>query len=105
MTDLSATPGATLTRARSIALDEGLNYVYTGNVHDAEGGSTYCPGCRKALIVRDWYDIRGYHLTEDGDCGNCGTRIAGRFGRFGKPFGPRRMPVRLKKESMSSFPT
>jgi pyruvate formate lyase activating enzyme len=105
MTDLSATPGATLTRARSIALDEGLNYVYTGNVHDAEGGSTYCPGCRKALMVRDWYDIRGYHLTEDGDCGNCGTRIAGRFGRFGKPFGPRRMPVRLKKESMSSFPT
>jgi pyruvate formate lyase activating enzyme len=60
MTDIGPTPPATLTRARSIALRAGLNYVYTGNVHDESGGSTYCPSCGEALIVRDWYDIRGY---------------------------------------------
>jgi pyruvate formate lyase activating enzyme len=95
MTDIEATPPATLTRAREIAQLAGLNYVYTGNVHDQTGGSTYCPSCEKALIVRDWYDIRGYQLTEEGACKYCGTKISGRFQKFGKPFGPRRIPVRL----------
>jgi pyruvate formate lyase activating enzyme len=95
MTDISATPPATLTRAREIGQRAGLNYVYTGNVHDETGGSTYCPSCSSALIRRDWYDIRGYQLTDDGACSHCGTRIAGRFQKFGKPFGPRRIPVRL----------
>jgi pyruvate formate lyase activating enzyme len=95
MTDVAPTPPATLTRARAIALEEGLSFVYTGNVHDEAGGSTYCPGCAKAVIVRDWYDIRGYRLTEQGACGHCGARVAGRFGEFGKAFGPRRIPVRL----------
>ena len=57
MTDMPATPPATLTRARHIALKEGLHYVYTGNVHDPEGDTTYCPSCHKPLIVRDWYQI------------------------------------------------
>jgi pyruvate formate lyase activating enzyme len=95
MTDVPATPAATLTRAREIAQLAGLNYVYTGNVHDARGGSTYCPSCGKPLIVRDWYRIDGYHLDEQGACAHCGTRIAGRFGRFTRPFGPRRIPVRI----------
>ena len=98
MTDIHATPPATLTRAREIAQLAGLNYVYTGNVHDETGGSTYCPSCEKAVIVRDWYDIRGYHLTDEGACKNCGTQITGRFQKFGKPFGPRRIPVRLQQE-------
>jgi pyruvate formate lyase activating enzyme len=95
MTDIAPTPPATLTRAREIAQREGLNYVYTGNVHDESGGSTYCPSCAKPVIARDWYDIRGYQLTEEGACRHCGARIAGRFQKFGKPFGPRRIPVRL----------
>ena len=95
MTDIGPTPASTLTRAREIARLAGLNYVYTGNVHDETGGSTYCPSCEKAVIVRDWYDIRGYHLGEDGACSFCGARLAGRFQKFGKPFGPRRIPVRL----------
>jgi pyruvate formate lyase activating enzyme len=95
MTDIPPTPPATLSRARAIALREGLRYVYTGNVHDEAGGSTYCPGCGEVVIARDWYDIRGYHLTDEGGCGHCARRIAGRFGRFAKPFGPRRIPVRL----------
>ena len=95
MTDVHATPAATLARAREIGQLAGLNYVYTGNVHDESGGSTYCPGCEKPLIVRDWYQIRAYGVSEGGSCPSCGERIAGRFGKFGKPFGARRIPVRL----------
>jgi len=95
MTDVAATPAATLTRARGIAQLAGLNYVYTGNVHDPAGGSTYCPACEKVVIARDWYRIDGYHLDEGGGCKSCGARLAGRFGRFERPFGPRRIPVRI----------
>jgi len=97
MTDLPPTPGATLTRMRRIALDEGLNYVYTGNVHDAEGGTTFCPKCRAALIVRDWYRIESYRLTDDGKCPECSTQIPGRFERFDakRQFGRRRIPVAI----------
>jgi len=97
MRDVPATPAATLTRAREIARRAGLHYVYTGNVHDEEGGSTYCPSCGEAVIVRDWYDIRGYHLTEAGGCQHCGTRVAGRYQKYEKPFGSRRIPVRLAR--------
>jgi pyruvate formate lyase activating enzyme len=95
MTDIPATPAATLTRAREIAQLAGLNYVYTGNVHDSAGGSTYCPSCEKVVIERDWYRIGEYSVTEAGACAHCGASIAGRFGRFEKPFGPRRIPVRI----------
>jgi pyruvate formate lyase activating enzyme len=95
MADVPATPPATLSRARRIALDAGLHYVYTGNVHDVEGGTTFCPSCHHAVIVRDWYDIRHYDLAPRGTCPQCGTSIAGRFGHFDKPFGPRRIPVRI----------
>jgi pyruvate formate lyase activating enzyme len=95
MTDLPATPPATLTRARSIARCEGLRHVYTGNVHDRTGGTTLCAGCGAALIVRDWHDIRQYRLTADGACPDCGTVVAGRFGKFdGQPVRGRQ-PVRL----------
>jgi len=97
MDDLPPTPASTLTRARRIAIDAGLHYVYTGNVHDSEGGTTFCPGCQAALIERDWYHIRHHDLPADGRCPHCGTQIAGRFARFGKPFGPRRVPVRLQR--------
>jgi len=95
MRDVPATPAATLTRARETALRAGLNYVYTGNVHDEAGGSTVCPACGEAVIVRDWYEIRAYHLTDEGACAFCGHPLAGRYGKFGKPFGARRIPVRL----------
>jgi pyruvate formate lyase activating enzyme len=85
MTEVPPTPGATLSRARRIALDAGLAYVYTGNVHDPEGGTTYCPGCQRSLIVRDWYEIRKYKLTSVGHCPYCQTQIAGHFGTTAKP--------------------
>ncbi|MFO1319889.1 MAG: AmmeMemoRadiSam system radical SAM enzyme [Burkholderiales bacterium] len=95
MTDLPATPPSTVKRARRIALAEGLKYVYTGNVHDAEGGTTHCPHCRSALVIRDWHDIRQYELTPGGHCPHCATEVAGRYERFRGAFGPRRIPVRL----------
>jgi pyruvate formate lyase activating enzyme len=95
MTDIEATPSTTLTRARRIAQRAGLRYVFTGNVHDRDGGTTYCPGCQASVIVRDWYQILSYRLTDAGHCPDCGTTIAGRFGHFAGQIGRRRIPVRL----------
>jgi len=97
MTDLPPTPASTLVRARRIAMDEGLRYVYTGNVHDREGGTTFCPGCGGALIVRDWHRIEDYRLTAEGKCPDCATAIPGRFEAFEsrRQFGRKRIPVRI----------
>lgn len=101
MGDTPPTPPATLVQARRIAIDAGLNHVFTGNVHDPEGGTTFCPHCKAALIIRDWYDIHRYDLTPEGHCPHCQTAIAGRFGKMlghaGQAFGPKRIPVRLSK--------
>jgi pyruvate formate lyase activating enzyme len=95
MEDLPATPPATLTRARELAMKAGLKYVYTGNVYDLDGGTTYCPSCRKPLIVRDWHQIVEYELTPEGHCPGCGAAIAGRFEAFAGQFGRRRIPVAI----------
>jgi len=96
MTDKPHTPATTLTRARQIAMKNGLRYVYTGNVHDAEGGSTYCHQCGAQLIGRDWYVLQGWNLTEDGRCQFCGAGCAGVFEGWPGSWGPRRLPVRLR---------
>jgi pyruvate formate lyase activating enzyme len=93
--DRPATPPETLTRARGIAVGNGLRYVYTGNVHDPAGSSTYCPGCDALVIERDWYRLGAYRLTGDGCCRACGTRIAGVFTGPPGDWGPRRLPVLL----------
>jgi pyruvate formate lyase activating enzyme len=93
--DRPPTPAATLSRARSIALANGIHYAYTGNVHDREGGSTYCPGCSTRVVERDWYRIGGYRLTEDGHCQRCGARVPGVFAGTPGQWGQRRLPVRL----------
>ena len=93
MTNTPPTPPATLERARHIALNEGLHYVYCGNVHDIEGDTTFCSSCKKPLIVRDWYEILSYELKEDGSCLHCGTKMAGHFEKFTGQFGRQRIPV------------
>ena len=94
MLDTPRTPPATLTRAREIARSKGLKHVYTGNVHDPEGGSTWCPSCGALLIERNGYELNGYHL--DGNrCKACGCEIAGRFERQPGSWGARCQPVRL----------
>jgi pyruvate formate lyase activating enzyme len=96
MREVPPTPASTLTRARRIAMDAGLNYVYTGNVHDPEGGSTWCPHCGEKLIGRDWYVLSDWNLTADGACRFCHTPIAGVFEAAPGHWGARRQPVRLK---------
>jgi pyruvate formate lyase activating enzyme len=97
MNDIPATPASTLSRARDIAIGEGLRYVYTGNVHDTEGGTTFCPSCKTALIVRDWYRIDDYRVTPDGKCPDCGTAIVGRYEAFKRAFGPQRVPIAIHR--------
>jgi len=96
---IPATPPATLTRARRIAREAGLHHVYTGNVHDPDGSSTYCPGCGQVVIERDWYVIGAYRLDAHGACNQCGQQIAGRFGQFNGAFGPRRVPVHIHAQN------
>jgi len=95
MLDTPPTPAATLTRARQIARAQGLRYAYTGNVHDADGGTTSCPSCGEPLIVRDWHHILHYRVTADGRCPQCHSLIAGRFDQYAGAFGQRRIPLRL----------
>ncbi|WP_051304907.1 AmmeMemoRadiSam system radical SAM enzyme [Chitinilyticum litopenaei] len=95
LTDRHATPAATLNRARQLGLDAGLRHVYTGNVHTAEGGTTFCPACHAVLIERDGYRILRYRLNETGTCLDCGQPLAGRFGRYQGSFGNRRIPLHL----------
>jgi pyruvate formate lyase activating enzyme len=95
MRDRPPTPPATLTRAREIAIGNGVRHAYTGNVHDVEGGSTWCHACGQLLIARDWYQLGAWNLTEDGCCRHCGTRCAGRFEGPPEGWGPRRLPVVL----------
>ncbi|MFO1520770.1 MAG: AmmeMemoRadiSam system radical SAM enzyme [Kiritimatiellia bacterium] len=96
MLDLPATSAETLSRARRIAMERGLNHVYTGNVHDPKGGSTWCPACGACVIGRDWYSITGWDLDASGRCGRCGTAIPGVFEACPGTWGPRREPVRIR---------
>lgn len=95
MRDVAHTPLQTLTRARDIALAEGLHFVYTGNLHNRDGEATRCPGCAAVLIERDRYRILGYRLTPQGSCPTCGTAMPGRFGATAGDFGARRIPISL----------
>lgn len=93
MRDTPATPVATLTRARGIAREHGLRYAYTGNVHDSEGGSTWCHACGHLLIERDWYQLGRWGLNEAGCCERCGTACAGVFDGQPGAFGRQRIRV------------
>jgi pyruvate formate lyase activating enzyme len=95
MRDKPDTPPATLTRARRIAMDNGVRYAYTGNVHDSAGGSTFCHGCAALLVERDWYRLGAWNLSADGRCTRCDTPMAGVVDGPPGQWGPRRMPVRL----------
>ncbi|HNJ97645.1 MAG TPA: AmmeMemoRadiSam system radical SAM enzyme [Ilumatobacteraceae bacterium] len=95
MLDVPPTPPQTLARARQLAMDEGLRYVYTGNVHDRDGGTTLCPNCHTAVVVRDWYRIERYDLTDDGRCVQCDSAVDGVFAGPVGEWGRRRHPLHL----------
>jgi pyruvate formate lyase activating enzyme len=73
---LPPTPVSTLTGLRQLAMDQGIHYVYVGNVARHEGNNTYCHNCKKLLIARMGYFIPEYHLTGD-RCQFCNTVIPG----------------------------
>jgi len=99
MRDIPSTPSGTLHNARDIALKTGLRYVYTGNVHDEAGQSTYCHGCGARLIGRDWYELTDWNLTAEGCCVNCDAACAGVFEAHPGHWGQRRLPVRIAADS------
>jgi pyruvate formate lyase activating enzyme len=95
MLDIPNTPPSTLSRARELAKANGVRYAYTGNVHDAEGGSTRCYQCGNVLIGRDWYVLGEWNLDGAGQCSFCGTACEGVFDGPPGTWGARRQPVRL----------
>jgi len=97
MRDKPPTPPATLTRSREIALGNGLHYVYTGNVHDREGGSTRCHNCNTLLIERDWYELTQWQLDPEGRCLKCAAPCSGVFDGAAGNWGRRRQPVVLAR--------
>ncbi len=100
MRDIAATPHETVARARAIGIAAGLRYVYTGNVHDRAGGTTWCHHCQAPLIVRDWYVLHAWNLDEQGRCRQCGTPCGGVFDGPPGSWGARRLPVSLDGERL-----
>jgi pyruvate formate lyase activating enzyme len=92
--DVPRTPKASLQRARAIAKAAGVRHVYTGNVHDTECQSTYCPECSALVIERDWYELGAYALKEN-RCAQCDAPVAGRFATRPGTWGRRRLPVAM----------
>ena len=86
------TPPQTLFRAREIALSSGLRYVYTGNINDPAGQSTYCPQCGQTVILRTRYIICEYEIDEESCCKYCGQSINGCF-------------ADVESDTLSVFPT
>jgi pyruvate formate lyase activating enzyme len=90
LTNLPPTPVETLDRARETAMEEGVHFVYVGNVPDHPGNHTYCPACGEVLIARQGFTVTEYHLQE-GVCAYCGEPIPGVWWS-GKPEG---QPVQI----------
>lgn len=97
MMDHPATSLSTLRRAREIAQKQGLKFVYTGNLPDAEGNTTYCSACGKPLIRRQGYIVTGWNLLPNGHCPNCNQRLAGYYDSQPGTWGAQRLPIRLQR--------
>jgi pyruvate formate lyase activating enzyme len=103
MTDIPPTAPGTLRAARRIASEAGIRYVYTGNIHDPAGQTTYCHGCGAALIGRDGYDITAWNVSADDACAECGAPCPGLFETVPGRWGSRRRSVILKTSSLQSM--
>ncbi|HIE43186.1 MAG TPA: hypothetical protein EYP78_00105 [Candidatus Omnitrophica bacterium] len=78
LSEINSTPIETLLKARRIALDTGLKYVYLGNVMDLEGENTYCPECNSIIVKRDGFTTVE-NIIKDNKCPVCRRVIAGYF--------------------------
>lgn len=77
LTDLPPTPTETLVKAREIARDQGVNYVYIGNTTGTDGENTYCPHDGRLLVRRVGYKVLSNSIDSNGRCPQCGNAIAG----------------------------
>jgi pyruvate formate lyase activating enzyme len=78
LTQLPPTPVGTLENARKIALDEGLDFVYVGNVPGTKSSNTICPSCKKTIVERKGFVIVNQSIS-DGKCSFCGRKIPGKW--------------------------
>jgi len=74
--NIPPTPLETLKKARKMAMDLGLKYVYIGNVDDLEGSTTYCPESKEPAIIRKGFFVLQNNLNEEGQC-KTGEKIPG----------------------------
>jgi len=81
MMEFPWTPVETLEKHCAVAKEEGLKYVYIGNVSGHPLENTYCPGCGAVAIKRYGFDITGWYLDKDNKCKKCGYKLA-IFGRL-----------------------
>lgn len=96
MPGVPPTPPEMLARARDIALEAGLQYVYTDGGGIPRTETTACAGCGATLIERDGGStITRYRLTSNGRCPECRASVVGYFGDRAGDFGARRIPIRL----------
>jgi pyruvate formate lyase activating enzyme len=72
---LPPTPVETLLRARNVAKEEGVNYVYVGNVPGKGYEDTICPKCGERVIARVGYEITDWRLDDSNHCRHCGKPI------------------------------
>ena len=77
----------------------GIRFAYTGNIHDGNTQSTYCPQCGALLIQRDWYELGEYRLNGN-RCGYCATVIPGLFEGQPGHWGRKRVPVRIQGQPL-----
>jgi pyruvate formate lyase activating enzyme len=91
MLDPANTTARDLQRAARIGRDQGLRFVYAGNLPGRVGDweHTWCPSCRALLVERHGFDVRQYRVTDRGTCPSCGTAIPGRWPRAGTRGGGR----------------
>lgn len=74
LTDVPPTPIETLEKAKRIGIEEGLKFVYIGNIN-AGDDNTYCPACHTRSIRRFGYDTQIEAVTSEGSCVNCGAYL------------------------------
>jgi len=98
MMNYNPTPKQTLLKARQIALQKGMQHVYTGNIEDDEGSTTYCSTCHQNVIERSRYEIKQYHLINN-KCDSCHASCAGFFDQKPGAWGSRCVSVKLGEES------
>jgi pyruvate formate lyase activating enzyme len=74
--DVAPTPRSTVERAVTIGREQGLRYVYGGNVPGHASESTVCPHCGNKVIEREGFRLRR-NLIDQGKCPTCREQIAG----------------------------